>query len=151
MSGDKNLAVEDLHQPAGHDRLDQLAGEGRPDPIAEPGQADMAALVRPAGHPCRFADRAGAASSSSSADLAGLGVDTPPGQSEPLHRRAVTQRLVGTVMVVAVHPPLQRLLGVRDGGEVVVVGGEELLAQRSVEPLDLAGSGRRVRRGRADA
>jgi hypothetical protein len=67
---------------------------------------------------------------------------------EPLGRGLPTQRLVRPSLVVVLHPGIQDLLGDLQAGQRRQ-GGQQLLAQRLVEPLDLAGGGRRPDPGQA--
>jgi hypothetical protein len=64
-------------------------------------------------------------------------------QPEPFDGGPVTEALMVPVSVVGLDPGVEGGLGVVDGGE----GGEveELTTHRLVEPLHLAGGGRRVR------
>jgi hypothetical protein len=66
------------------------------------------------------------------------------GEGEPVGWWPVADALVGPGGVVVHHPGVQSLLGLLDGVEQLSV--EELAAHRLVQPLDLAGGGRRVGR-----
>jgi hypothetical protein len=67
------------------------------------------------------------------------------GQAEPLDRCGHPERLVRPKRVVSGDVVIERALNVGDGGEDP--GREQLVAKGAVEPLDLAGGGRRADRG----
>jgi hypothetical protein len=60
---------------------------------------------------------------------------------EPLGWGVPTQRLMRPTLVVVLHPGIQDLLGDLGAGQRRQ-GGQQLLGQGLVEPLDLAGGGR---------
>ncbi len=114
--------------------------------VPHAGQADPAAVSDPPGdrrQPCWPAEgrrRLGRAGLGWLGDLhACLG-----GEGEPVGRRPVADALVGPGGVVVRHPGVQGGLGLLDRVEGVQL--EELAAHGLVQPLDLAGGGRRVRR-----
>ena len=110
------------------------------------GHADPPVAIHPASHPTR--PGTGPLQRTPPADLTGLDMDrldTRPGQTEPLHRRAVPQRLMRPGSVVLDHPGIQSRLRLGQRGALIVTHGHELFAPRLVEPLDLARGRRRTR------
>ena len=136
----EHTAVVELHEPAVADDLDGLTGQPHPGLVAGGGEADRALGARPAASSPAHRRRASARRAASAGSLAvasaswnrSIGGDPP-------------DRLVRPLVVVVPHPRVELRLGVGDRGEHLAV--EELAAQRLVPPLDLAGRGRRPRRG----
>ncbi len=147
MGGHEHAGVQDLDQAALAYDFYWFTCERRPHPIAEPGQADLAPLIHPPAH-TRRADRRDPNRLVVIGGLVEIGrILAGAGQTEPLDWGDVTDALMRAERVVLDHPGVERCLGLGERGEAVVVGCEELGSQGAMEPLDLAGRGRRVRGG----
>jgi hypothetical protein len=114
------------------DGLHQLPGEHPADVIGDPRPGGSC----PPGRPSASPPPAGPSSAG------WLAVGRPAGTGPPAARHRCP---VGPGGVVVRHPGVQGGLGLLDRVEQVPV--EELAAHRLVQPLELAGGGRRVRRG----
>ena len=139
---DDDAAVVDVHEAAVADDLDVLTGQPHPGQIVRRGEAD-----RPASRDPTVAAIAGIAPADPASAVDRPSMDPPArrGRAGTAPRGDHPDALVRPVVVVVLDPHVQFGLGVLD--RVEHPPGEELAAQRLVEPLDLARRRRRPRRG----